>query len=492
MRMMLDNIKIYVLNYFTMNSKRCIYKLFTLVLSLFVVVSITGQPAFASVSGQDLLYGQTLSQHKLTLGNCPNITAQKAGLMDSAGNVIYERNSLESGKIASMTKIMTAIICCETCNMTDKLTISESAAKVGESSAGLNVGDTLTFDTALRSLLIPSGNDAAYAIAEYVGNNLIKNKDDRIIKAYTKKEDDKEEPIYIDNNIEAFSKLMNLKAEELGCKNTVFTNPHGLDDNTWESDAHSCAYDMLLIIKCAMQKNTIRDIVSGGSCNIEVERNNTTKTLKLQSTDLLVGSYKGCIGVKTGVTDLAGACFAGACVDDSGNEIYTVVMHSDDETQRFLDTQNLFEWYFNHIYNYKPQENTDEKMFSSIYDDEQEVGIVAKVSLSDWCNSTIPVTTKDIDSHIPVLTFAGNIFTKIDDTNVGGNYNCGDYVCDLIILQHNNEVGRLPLYAAKDQKSPNIFELVGVSINRLINSITNSQQRAESQIFCYSKNIASK
>lgn len=207
--------------------------------------------------------------------------------------------------------------------------------------------------SALYALLVPSGNDAAEAISQTIGQKLVDNKDERI-RNKSKEEvasearekgiaEDEVEDVFINDNEQAFVRLMNLKAEELGCENTNFTNPHGLADGEYASDdQYCCAMDIGVITRYAMQNEMFRKIVGGGDTNIIVDRNGQKVTLPLYSTDILLASFEGCIGVKTGVTDIGGACFSGAMRDTDGDEIYTIVLKSDDETQRFIDTQNLF------------------------------------------------------------------------------------------------------------------------------------------------------
>lgn len=126
--------------------------------------------------------------------------------------------------------------------------------------------------TALQCMLIPSGNDAAQAICEFVGNKVIEDKDDRIreksveeVKTEAKDRglaEDEVEDVYINDPDKAFVKLMNLKAEELNCVNTNFTNPHGLADGEYASDdQYCCALDIGMITRYAMQNSFFRETV---------------------------------------------------------------------------------------------------------------------------------------------------------------------------------------------------------------------------------------
>ena len=144
---------------------------------------------------------------------------------------------------------MTAILTVENCKMDEKVTVSNAAATVGNSTAGLLEGDELTVKQALRGLMIPSGNDAAIVLAEYVGKKIDpKTKDAEA----------------------TFVKAMNERAKKLGCTGTLFENPHGLDFDEWAGDMHSTAHDVALMMQEAMKNDTIREVVASEDSWIEV------------------------------------------------------------------------------------------------------------------------------------------------------------------------------------------------------------------------------
>lgn len=429
----------------------------------------------------------------MAIKDCPNITAQYACLIDKFGNIIYERNAYDSAKIASLTKIMTAIIALENSNLDEKLTISKKSVEVGESSAGFWVDDKLDMQSALYAMLVPSGNDAAQAISEFVGQKIIDSKDDRIRKKtseeVTQEAQDREideeevEDVYISNPDEAFCVLMNLKASEIGCVNTNFTNAHGLaDDEFYSEDQRSCAVDIALITKYAMTNELFRKIVAGGDTVINVERNGEIIPLELNSTDILLGNFEGCIGVKTGNTEIGGPCFSGALEDTiDGTEIYTIVLKSEDEAKRFIDTQDLFNWYIT----YKVDINladTSEKETMIVNDEEKEVGVCAYISHSEWPNCTFPVTIKDEDKQIPVLSIAGNVHLKIEPSEIKGSFKAGDKVAEMVLTQHNREITRVDLISVKDQPGPNVIQMIGVAFDRLGRNISGEKTVAETQI----------
>lgn len=156
--------------------------------------------AGAQVLTTDNVCGKTADARGITAENLPDIDATNALVMGKDGTVYYARGADEQVKIASITKVMTAILTVENCKMDEKVTVSNAAATVGNSTAGLLEGDELTVEQALRGLMIPSGNDAAIVLAEYVGKKIDpKTKDAEA----------------------TFVKAMNERAKKLGCTGTL-------------------------------------------------------------------------------------------------------------------------------------------------------------------------------------------------------------------------------------------------------------------------------
>ena len=131
--------------------------------------------ALAEVRKADVIAGATVEERGLTVAECPSVDAEHAILVGSDGTVYFERDADSASRIASITKVMTAIVAID--NAPDDLfvAVSDAAAEVGESSANLQAGDVMSFDAALKALLVPSGNDAAIALAESVGAAMIVN-----------------------------------------------------------------------------------------------------------------------------------------------------------------------------------------------------------------------------------------------------------------------------------------------------------------------------
>lgn len=258
----------------------------------------------------------------------PDISSPSALLMDySSGKILYEKNIYEKRYPASLTKIMTAIIVLENCNLSDIATVSYDAVmslSSGYVTANLQVGEELTVEQLLYVLMVGSSNDAAIVLAEHVSGS-----------------------------VEEFANLMNQKAKELGCTSTNFVNPNGAHDE----NHYSTAYDLALIAKYAMQNDTFRTLVSTTSYSLPTTNKydredrifrTTNALLQLDNSDRADNYYyKYATGIKTGFTTPAGNCLI-ASANKNDLELITVVLGSGQTesglSQRYLDTLSLFNY----------------------------------------------------------------------------------------------------------------------------------------------------
>ena len=432
-----------------------IKRLTALALSLLLAFTcaLSVAPAVAEVRSDDVVYGQTIESRGLTVSESPSIDAEYALVMDSNGTIYFERNAYDSTQIASITKVMTAIVALDavadgTISLDTVITVSTEAASVGESSAYLWADDTLTLEAALYALLIPSGNDAAVAIAEAVAGS-----------------------------VDDFVELMNEKAEELGLTDTYFENPHGLDSGTYAGDQHSCAADVAVMVQYAMTNETFRTIVATSDTTITVTRSGETTELTLSSTDGFIDLYEYAIGVKTGYTNLAGWSFAGAALMD-GIELYVVVINSTSDDQRFEDAQTLCEWVYDHLVSYSLINTT-----KSIVVDGETYAVVAQVAHSQWTNKTVAATVADEDATLLVFDLNGNVSQSIEFYELTGDIKTGDVVGTITFKQHNEVIATLDLIACEDVDAPGFFERIGVWFKRLVANFTGSQKVATSVVY---------
>lgn len=253
--------------------------------------------------------------------NTPNISAEAAILIDaSTGTILFEKNSENKMYPASTTKILTAIIAIEKCNLGDTVTVQNSAIKAipsGYSSAYLSEGEQITVKDLLKVFLVHSANDAGNVLAEHISGS-------------------------IDN----FSNLMNEKAEEIGCKNSHFLNPSGIHDE----NHYTTAKDLAEIASYCMKNSTFRSIVSMKNCTIDKTNKSDARTYK-NTNDLLNPSSKyyisECVGIKTGYTSEAKNCLISAFTKNKLNLISVIlgapVLESGEST-RCIDSTTLYKY----------------------------------------------------------------------------------------------------------------------------------------------------
>ncbi|MBR2834474.1 MAG: D-alanyl-D-alanine carboxypeptidase [Coriobacteriales bacterium] len=242
----------------------------------------------------------------------PSISCGEAMVMMLDGTSLFERDADYEMPMASITKIMTALVTLESgIPLNTVVTISQNAAGTDGSAMNFYAGEQLTLIDLLYGLLIHSGNDAAVAIAEAVGGSE-----------------------------EAFVVRMNATAAALGLDSTHFSNPHGLD----ASGHYSTARDLLNLARYCWQYDVFKTIV--GTQHADIFSGGSVRTF--YSTDDLLNNYPGMRGVKTGYTYGAGNAFLG-CATRGGVTLFTVVLFAETTPDRFNDTQAMLDWAYNHF-----------------------------------------------------------------------------------------------------------------------------------------------
>lgn len=417
------------------------------------VALVAGIPsvAGAQVLTTDNICGKAADARGIAAEDLPDIDASNAFVMGKNGTVYYARSADEQVKIASITKVMTAILAVENCKMDEKITVSNAAAAVGNSTAGLLEGDELTVEQALRGLMIPSGNDAAIALAEHVGKKLDPKTKDAVA---------------------TFVKAMNERAKKLGCTGTLFENPHGLDFDEWAGDMHSTAHDVALMMQEAMKDDTIREVMAIKDPWIEVTGADGSDHSHSMDTHNVLLDQDGNIGGKTGTTDDAGYCFASAYNRD-GDEIYTVVLNSSTTDQRFADTATLASWYYDHKVTVEIT-NTQKKTANGN-------PLMARVSQTDWTDKTIDATLADPTAQATVFSLAGEVTEKVSYDDLSGTVHVGDKVGSVTLKQDGTKIAVMDLVADEEGTGPNPIEWLLVKLDRLGRRIDNRPLTAESE-----------
>ena len=429
-------------------------RLSALMAALLCALCITAMPApaLADQPDTDIICGTAESERQDAAADRPDISAPHAIVVGKGGTVYYERAADDQTKIASITKVMTAVVALDNAPLDTTITVDHAAATVGQSTADLKEGDTMTLETALRALLIPSGNDAGMAIARTVGAIIDPSSDDPY-------------GVFVD--------AMNKKAQELGM-GSKFTNPHGLDFDGWEADMHSSARDVATMFSYAMRNEDFRAITASTNNVAHVTgADGTERDITMIERNKILGT-NGNIGGKTGGTYDALSCFVGAFSREDGGEIYTVVLGCADDDVRFADTLTLANLYYDHIVDY-PAIASDKTATNG-------QPLVARAADSDWTDKTIDVTAKDPAQTAQIFSLAGDVEQKLDLKTLSGNIKSGDDAGTLILVQDGHTIATVKLVCAQDQAAPNPLEWCLIQLDRLFRLVTGQPQQAESSL----------
>lgn len=412
--------------------------LFALLALALAMVCGLPSPALAEQRTSDIILGTSAEERGTAAADLPDIIATHALVMSKDGTVYYERDADAPIKIASVTKVMTALVALENSSLTDVITVDHAAATVGESAVGLKEGDTLTMEEALTGLLVMSGNDTATAIATAVGA--------KIDPSST-------------NPYQTFVDAMNKKATELGCKDTLFENPHGLDFGSWVGNMHSTARDVATIYAAAMKNDNFRSLDDSDRTTMQVtSADGTQRTITLTVRNKIQGQ-QGNIGGKTGSTYEAGECFMSAFSRETGGEIYIAVFGSDSDEHRFTDTLALANWYYNHLAQV-PFANTPSTINGS--------PIIAEAPCTDWTDKTVGLTLEDPAQTVTVFSLAGTIEQDIDVNALSGNIKKGQQAGTITYQQAGKTVGTAKLVCTSGQTAPNPLEWVMIQFDRAV------------------------
>lgn len=247
----------------------------------------------------------------------PQISSEGAVLMDAdTGALLYSKNSETKYYPASITKLMTALLVAERTKLTDTVTFSKAATtnlEAGAVTLNMTEGDKLTVEQSLYGLMLKSANDVANGLAEHVSGS-----------------------------VSSFAQLMNARAKELGCTNTNFVNPNGLNN----SNHYTTPHDMALIAKAAFQNGVVRNVCSTVRYQIPATKKAGARTVTMghkmiNSSDSRY--YPGVVGGKTGFTSAAGNTLV-TYAEKNGSRLIVVIMKS--KSTHYDDTKALLDYGF--------------------------------------------------------------------------------------------------------------------------------------------------
>lgn len=329
--------------------------------------------------------------NNFVLGNDLSINARSYVVLDrKSKKVLIGKNEYTKSKMASTTKIMTATIILENCNLDDIVTISKKSANTGGSRLGLKTNDKISVLNLLYGLLLCSGNDAAVALAEYCSGS-----------------------------IPEFCNLMNQKAIELGLTNSHFETPHGLD-----SDGHyTTAYELALITDYALKNSTFVKIVNTKNHTIQI--NNYPKNLS--NTNELLGVLDGVYGVKTGFTNGANRCLVTACKRND-MDLICIVLGCDTKKFRGQDSTKLINYCFDNFEYVNIRNLLTHKLNDWKNDNKNYFNIIKGVStkldikFSDPSSDVIPIKKDEINNINVRFSINKNLAAPITVDNIIGNY----------------------------------------------------------------------
>lgn len=346
----------------------------------------------------------SLTSNNLELQSCSGILIEQ-----HSGQILYERNSHEQLRPASVTKVMSILLIMEaidsgTLSYTDKIPCTETAAAMGGSQIWLDVREELTVAEMLKAICVVSANDCTVAMAEYLCGSQ-----------------------------EAFVEKMNAKAQELGMKDTSFKNCHGLDEDGHLTSAH----DIALMSKELLTKHP--DITKYTTIWMDSLRDGKSQ---LVNTNKLIRNYKGITGLKTGSTSLA-LYNLSASATREGLSLIAVIMKGPTSAIRFSDAQKLLDYGFNN-YSYKSFANQNEviKSVTVTKGVNQEVNAIYETSPAflikkgDESNINYEVSLANtVQAPVYEGQLLGTVKYFLNDTELG--------IVNLVAESSVNEVGLL-------------------------------------------------
>lgn len=285
------------------SSKKISLRLYRFLLFLLCLLLLPASllPAFTSKGQTDYetLFASSSPRQELSL------YSQAAVLMDGdSGRILYAKNPQQILPMASTTKVMTCLLALENAQLSDTVEVSSYAASMPDVQLNMQKGETFRMEDLLYSLMLASHNDTAVAVAEHIGSALLAEESINLPPASVRTQEESREAVA------RFASLMNQRALVMGCKDTHFVTPNGLDAQD-EAGIHSTtAADLALIMREAIQNETFLSITQTPSrsfSDLEGKR-----SYSVTNKNALLTMYQGALSGKTGFTGNAGYCYTGA------------------------------------------------------------------------------------------------------------------------------------------------------------------------------------
>jgi D-alanyl-D-alanine carboxypeptidase (penicillin-binding protein 5/6) len=313
---------------------------------------------------------------------------------------MWSSNSTKGRRVASTIKMLNALVVREHTKLTDVVRVPAAAAAISDGAVGLVEGQRLTVRQLLEIMLIPSANDAAEALAIYIGGT---------------------EKNYV--------RMMNAKAKALGLTGTVAADPHGLGKHEY-----STAADLSVLARNVLSDRVLRSIVSKRSVKVPTP---SGRTETYASTNLLLGHYTGIEGVKTGFTNPAGFCFVGAA-KRGDVEMVGVVLGTDSLAARFGEMRKLLDWGFAHSHALQ------------LISRDTTIGLVSRGP-----GSATPVVVHPLVSATRTVFDGGpRVSTRVEAPAIRLPVRAGQQLGTILALQGKQVIARVPLVALVSVSAP--------------------------------------
>ena len=329
-----------------------------------------------------------------------SLSCRSCVLMDSdSGRVLYEKDKDNPRLIASITKIMTAILAIESDRLEEEVTVGEEVLTMYGSNIYIELGEKMKLLDMVYGLMLRSGNDAAIVIAYFIGGSE-----------------------------ENFVKMMNDKAKEIGMTNTVFNNPHGLDEVTQKK---STAYDMALLSSYASHNETYMKIVGTKKYSVQTDK----KSYLWYNRNKLLGSYPYATGGKTGYTPSAGRTLV---TNASHNNLNLTAVTLNDGNE-YISHETMYNYGFENYKNYVILDKNKFKVDNAYYPNQIYIKESFKYPLTEVEKENVKVLVK---------------LTKLDKINNN------DEVGIVIVKLAGQEIYSEKVYVRVNKEKKNFFQKI--------------------------------
>ena len=329
-----------------------------------------------------------------------SLSCRSCVLMDSdSGRVLYEKDKDNPRLIASITKIMTAILAIESGRLEEEVTVGEEVLTMYGSNIYIELGEKMKLLDMVYGLMLRSGNDAALVIAYFIGGSE-----------------------------ENFVKMMNEKAKEIGMTNTVFNNPHGLDEVTQNK---STAYDMALLSSYASHNDTYMKIVGTKKYSVQTDK----KSYLWYNRNKLLGSYSYATGGKTGYTPSAGRTLV---TNASHNNLNLTAVTLNDGNE-YVSHETMYNYGFENYKNYVILDKNKFKVDNAYYPNQIYIKNSFKYPLTEVEKENVKVLVK---------------LTKLDKINDN------DEVGIVVVKLAGEEIYSEKVYVRVNKEKKNFFQKI--------------------------------